>query len=102
LSGKANDKDGVPKFLVDTAKEFGQTTIPTPANATSVTIRIPASVSEDIFIELKKIFESFPGELEVNLMINQQKVRTPFRVSVTEEFRTRVSGLIGTVASTQT
>jgi hypothetical protein len=89
FTGKVNDKDGVPKFLVDSLKEFpaelnsgGQQQVPTPAAATSVTIKIPASVSEEIFVELKKIFEEYPGELEVNLMIDQQKVKTPFRVDV--------------------
>ncbi len=102
LSGKVNDKDGIPKFLVDEAKEFGQQSIPVPAQPKSVTIRIPATVSDEIFVELKKIFEQFPGELEVNLMINQQKVRTPFRVDVTEEFRTKVAGIIGSIANQQT
>jgi DNA polymerase-3 subunit alpha len=102
FSGKVNDKDGVPKFLVDDIKEFGQQSIPKPAAATSVTIKIPASVSEEIFVELKKIFEEYPGELEVNLMIDQQKVKTPFRVNVSDEFRTRVASLFGTVANPQT
>jgi hypothetical protein len=66
-----------------------------------VTIKIPASVSEEIFVELKKIFEEYPGELEVNLMIDQQKVKTPFRVDVTDEFRARVAELFGAVANPQ-
>lgn len=97
FTGKVNDKDGIPKFLVDDIKEFGQTTI--PSAPPSVTIRIPATVSEDVFVELKKIFEQHPGELEVNLMINQQRVKTPFRVNVDDEFRNQVSDLIGNVAN---
>ena len=97
FEGKASDKDGIPKFLADDIKDF--TNQLPPANASSVTIKIPASVSEEVFIELKKIFEAFPGDLEVNLMINQQKVKTPFRVSVSDEFRTQVSSLIGNVAN---
>jgi DNA polymerase-3 subunit alpha len=95
LEGKVNDKDGIPKFLVEKVKEFGQQSIPTPANPKSVTIKIPESVSEEIFIELKKIFESYPGDLEVNLQIKEQKVKTPFRVDVTDEFRSKVAGLFG-------
>ncbi|HEX5430269.1 MAG TPA: DNA polymerase III subunit alpha [Patescibacteria group bacterium] len=115
LEGKVNDKDGIPKFLVDQAKEFppelysgetrplkmggGQTSIPSPTNPKSVTIRIPETVSEEIFVELKKIFETFPGSLEVNLMIKEQRVKTPFRVDVSDEFRSRVAGLFGGVAN---
>jgi DNA polymerase-3 subunit alpha len=97
FQGKVNDKDGIPKFLVDNVKEFGQQSIPHPpaGGPTSVTIKIPETVSEEIFIELKKIFESFPGELEVNLMIREQKVKTPFRVNVSDEFRSQVAGLFG-------
>ena len=97
FEGKANDKDGIPKFLVDDIKDLQSPEshpsplIPPPS---SVTIRIPANVSEEIFVELKKIFEAFPGELEVNLLINQQKVKTPFRVNVSEDFRSQVSNLI--------
>lgn len=101
LTGKVNDKDGIPKFLVDTAKEFGQTSIPVPARPASVTIKIPENVSEEIFIELKKIFETYPGELEVNLQIKEQRVKTPFRVDVSDEFRSKVAGLFGPVAPNQ-
>jgi DNA polymerase-3 subunit alpha len=93
FEGKVNDKDGTPKFLVDDIRDFINAQPAQPSNPSSVTIKIPASVSEEVFVELKKIFEEYPGDLEVNLMINQQKVKTPFKVNVSDEFRSRVASL---------
>lgn len=111
ISGKLSDKDGVPKFLAEEIKEFDPNAIPqaakaendryntpTPAaNAASgstVTIKIPGNVSQEIFIELKKLFEEFPGHLDVSLVVNDQKIKTPYRITMNTELKERIKALI--------
>jgi DNA polymerase III subunit alpha len=99
LKGKVSDKDGEPKFLVDEIKDFNSLG-PTPkkqTNTTSpqaITIRIPEASSEEIFMELKTLFESSPGETSVSLMINEQKVKTPFKISLTEDLSNKIKQVI--------
>ena len=59
-----------------------------------MTIDIPVNASEAIFIELKKLFEAYPGSQQVNLMINSQQVKTPFRINMTDELKTLIKQLI--------
>jgi hypothetical protein len=66
-----------------------------PKKSSTVTIKIPKIVSEEIFIELKKLFEQYPGHLDVNLVINDQKIKTPFKISMNEELKGRIMELIG-------
>ncbi|MGE5298396.1 MAG: DNA polymerase III subunit alpha, partial [Acidobacteriaceae bacterium] len=109
VSGKVSDKDGVPKFLADEIKDInqmirdikqarseqaGQQTTPVPP-AQEVTIDIPASAREEIFVELKKILEAFPGEQSVNLLVSNQQVKTPFRVSWNSDLQNQVKTLLG-------
>lgn len=92
VSGKLSDKDGEPKFLADDIKEFGQQTM--PLREASVTIRIPEAATDELFAQLKQLFESYPGDLAVNLMINQQKIKTPFKVGLTEELKLKIKELL--------
>ncbi|OGE83679.1 MAG: DNA polymerase III subunit alpha [Candidatus Doudnabacteria bacterium RIFCSPLOWO2_01_FULL_44_21] len=99
IKGRLSDKDGEPKFIADEIKEFppelrlGETTIPTtPA---SVTIKIPESATDELFEQLKNLFESSPGDLNVNLMINEQKVKTPFKIELSEELKTKIKQVLG-------
>ncbi|HYE22617.1 MAG TPA: OB-fold nucleic acid binding domain-containing protein [Verrucomicrobiae bacterium] len=98
ISGKVSDKDGVPKFLADDIKEIDEfiNSIPRPEPTAPkiVTITIPGNASEEIFIQLKKLFEAYPGEQPVNLMINQQQVKTPFRVSMNVELKEKITQLL--------
>ncbi len=102
ITGKVSDKDGVPKFLAEKVEEFNMAMIPQPAkpartgsNGTpTVTIKIPGNVSQDIFVELKKLFEQYPGNLDVNLVINEQKIKTPFKISMNEELKGKIKALI--------
>ncbi len=99
ITGKVSDKDGVPKFLAEKVEEFTMAAIPQaetsskPKGAT-VTIKIPANASEEIFVELKKLFESYPGNLDVNLLINEQKIKTPFKITMNEELKGKIRALI--------
>ena len=93
ITGKNSDKDGEPKFLADTIKEFGQQAI--PAAPTSVTIKIPEAATDELFEELKKLFESYPGELNVNLMIKEQKIKTPFRINLDDSLKVKIKELLG-------
>lgn len=109
IGGKVSDKDGVPKFLAENVKEFDPNLIPQPAKAeggssasptphgnvgSTVTIKIPGNVSQEIFIELKKLFEEFPGHLDVSLIINEQKIKTPYRITMNTELKNRIKALI--------
>ncbi len=91
--GKLSDKDGEPKFLADEIKQLGQQTMPT--EPTAVTVKIPAEATEELFQQLKDIFESSPGDLAVNLMINEQKVKTPFRISLNDELKNKIKQILG-------
>lgn len=99
FSGKVSDKDGVPKFLAESVKRFDMADIPQPVaaaktNTPTVTIKIPDNVSQEIFTELKNLFELHPGNMDVNLIIKAQKIKTPFKVSMSEELKTRIRELI--------
>jgi DNA polymerase III subunit alpha len=96
--GKVNDKDGIPKFLAEEVTEFQMSDIPTPEKTArtgkTVTIKIPGNVSEEIFVELKRLFETYPGNLDVNLVINEQKIKTPFKITMNEELKGKIKSLI--------
>lgn len=104
FNGKVSDKDGVPKFLANEVKLFSMDQIPqpakpartttSPANGSTVTIKIPGNVSQEIFVALKKLFEEYPGHLDVSLVINEQKIKTPFKISMNEELKGRIKALI--------
>lgn len=138
ITGKVSDKDGVPKFLAESIKEFDPNSIPKPveperknfnthsslypnhqspqtnlqpattattattttstppdpASGSTVTIKIPGTVSQEIFGELKKLFEQFPGHLDVSLVINEQKIKTPFKIMMNQELKERIKALI--------
>lgn len=102
FSGKVSDKDGVPKFLADEIKLFSVDHLPqpakptrtNPANGSTVTIKIPGNVSQEIFVELKQLFEQYPGHLDVSLVINEQKIKTPFKITMNEELKGRIKALI--------
>ncbi len=93
VTGKLSDKDGEPKFLADELREFGQQTIP---QEFSVTIKIPEAATDELFGQLKQLFESAPGEISVNLMIKQQKVKTPFRINLDDALKIKIKELLGT------
>ncbi|MEJ0021941.1 MAG: DNA polymerase III subunit alpha [Candidatus Doudnabacteria bacterium] len=93
MTGKMSDKDGEPKFLADTIKLFAETTA--PSQESSVTIKIPTAASDELFGQLKQLFESAPGDLNVNLMIDQQKIKTPFRIDLNEELKSKIKELLG-------
>ena len=94
VTGKLSDKDGEPKFLADDLKEFG-TRSPLPGPPSSVTIKIPEAATDELFASLKSLFESAPGDLSVNLMIKEQKVKTPFRINLNDELKTKIKELLG-------
>ncbi|MEO8065641.1 MAG: DNA polymerase III subunit alpha, partial [Candidatus Doudnabacteria bacterium] len=93
VTGKLSDKDGEPKFLADTIKSFSAGE--TPSRDSSVTIKIPPAASDELFAQLKQLFESAPGSLNVNLMIDQQKIKTPFKIDLNEELKTKIKQLLG-------
>jgi DNA polymerase-3 subunit alpha len=93
VTGKLSDKDGEPKFIADAIREYGQSTIPT--EPTSVTIKIPEAATDELFGQLKALFESAPGEMMVNLMIREQKVKTPFKVNLTDDLKLKIRELLG-------
>ena len=92
-TGKLSDKDGEPKFLVDDMREFGQQSI--PQEPQSVTIKIPEAATDELFAQLKTLFESAPGDMSVNLMIREQKVKTPFRINLDDELKVKIKALLG-------
>lgn len=92
IKGKMSDKDGEAKFLADEITEFGQDT---PLPEASVTIKVPVTATDEFFKQLKQLFESAPGNLSVNLLINQQKVKTPFRIDLNDELKVRIKQLLG-------
>jgi len=97
VTGKLSDKDGEPKLLADTIKEFGAAgSSATPPATPSVTIKVPATATDELFEQLKIAFASSPGEMGVNLMINDQKVKTPFRITLTDELKVRIKEVLGT------
>ena len=91
-TGKPSDKDGEPKFLADSIKEFG---LQEQQAESSVTIKIPAAASDELFNQLKQLFESAPGDLSVNLLINQQKIKTPFRINLDENLKVKIKEILG-------
>ncbi len=99
VTGKLSDKDGEPKFLADEIKEFGGlSSLPSALGAQpfpSVTIKIPSAATDELFEQLKQIFESSPGEMGVNLMVNEQKVKTPFRITLTDDLKARIKQALG-------
>jgi DNA polymerase III subunit alpha len=103
LTGKVSDKDGVPKFLADDIKDLSeminnvkqsQTPIQQQSTINVVNIDIPQNAREEIFIELKKLFEAYPGEQPVNLIVNKTQVKTPFRISLNNELRSKITELL--------
>lgn len=96
IKGKVSDKDGIPKFLAESVTEFNPGAVPTK-NGTknlTVTIKIPQNVSENIFTELKDLFELYPGEMNVNLMIDEQKIKTPFKINMSDDLKAKIKQLI--------
>jgi DNA polymerase III subunit alpha len=93
VTGKLSDKDGEPKFLADEMREFGQQNLPT--EPTAITIKIPEAATDELFGQLKQLFESAPGEMMVNLMIKEQKVRTPFRINFNDDLKSKIKQLLG-------
>ncbi|MBX4191584.1 MAG: DNA polymerase III subunit alpha [Candidatus Doudnabacteria bacterium] len=94
ITGKLSEKDGEPKFLADELREFGQQNL--PSEPTSITIKIPEAATDELFGALKQLFESAPGEMMVNLIIKEQKVRTPFRVNFNDELKVKIKEILGT------
>jgi DNA polymerase-3 subunit alpha len=92
VKGKLSDKDGVPKFIADEIKEFGQQTLPTQTSA--VTIKIPEAATDELFEELKNLFETSPGDLSVNLQIREQKIKTPFRINLDDDLKSKIKKLL--------
>ena len=92
VNGKVSEKDGIPKFLADEVRLLDSHAA---ASAKNITIKIPDSAGEELFMELKELFELFPGELSVELLIKDQKVKTPFRVNLTEDLKNQIKGLLG-------
>lgn len=90
IEGKITDKDGAPKILAEDIKEFNPNVVPT-----TVTIKIPENASDQMFLDLKKLLETYPGEMSVNLLVNEQRVKTPFRVNMTEELKQQIKRIIG-------
>ncbi|MBX4187146.1 MAG: DNA polymerase III subunit alpha [Candidatus Doudnabacteria bacterium] len=93
VTGKLSDKDGEAKLLADDIREFGQQNLPT--EPTSVTIKIPEAATDELFGALKDLFESAPGEMSVNLMIKEQKVKTPFRINLNDDLKQKIRQLLG-------
>ena len=99
ITGKLSDKDGEPKFLADEIKEFGNNAAPEATGAQpypSVTIKIPAAATDELFEQLKQAFESSPGEMAVNLIVNEQKIKTPFRITLNDDLKTKIKQVLGT------
>ena len=94
IKGKLSDKDGEAKFIADEIKELGQQALPSAPQ--SVTIKIPEAATDELFGQLKELFESAPGDLNVNLMIKEQKVKTPFRIDLNEDLKSKIKQLLGT------
>lgn len=94
IKGKVSDKDGTPKFLAEEFKDLSSMSV-RPENPTSITIAIPENVQQSVFMDLKKVFELYPGDLSVNLMINQQQIKTPFRINLNDNLKTEVARLLG-------
>ncbi|HEV8601069.1 MAG TPA: DNA polymerase III subunit alpha [Patescibacteria group bacterium] len=92
ITGKISDKDGTPKFLAEEIKDLALSR--TETKETSVTIKIPETAGDELFIELKKLFESYPGELSVSLQIKNQQVKTPFKVSLSDELKNKIKQLL--------
>jgi DNA polymerase III subunit alpha len=107
ITGKVSDKDGVPKFLADEIKDLQElmmnarqqnqsqaAPVATPV-LNVVTIDIPESVTNDhVFIELKKLFEAYPGEQPVNLIVKKTKVTTPYRITLNPELKAKITQLL--------
>ncbi len=91
ITGKLSDKDGEAKFIADDIKEFNPLTSPV---SPSVTIKIPIAANDQLFEELKQLFESAPGSLSVNLLINEQKVKTPFRIDLNDDLKIKIKKLL--------
>ncbi len=117
ITGKTSDKDGVPKFLADEIKELSVMIdqvnqmasgphpqendqqappkfVPTPTGPNIVTITLPSNANEAVIMELKKLFETYPGEQPVNLMVNKQQVKTPFKIRLNPELKEKISQLL--------
>jgi DNA polymerase-3 subunit alpha len=93
INGKLSDKDGEPKFIAEDLKEFNeQTTL--PLQNPTVTIKIPEAATDDLFEQLKQLFQSHPGDLGVNLMIKEQKIKTPFRVNLNDDLKSKIQALL--------
>jgi DNA polymerase III subunit alpha len=95
LKGKVSDKDGLLKFLADEIRDITKANPAAAASPESITLLIPQNTSEDIFIELKRVFESYPGNLSVNLIINQQQVKTPFKINLSDGLKAEISKVLG-------
>jgi DNA polymerase-3 subunit alpha len=91
VTGKLSDKDGETKILADNIKELTASDL---SKEVSVTIKVPENANDQLFEELKKLFESSPGEISVNLMVNQQKIATPFKIDLTEDLKTKIKELL--------
>ncbi len=94
MTGKLSDKDGEPKFLADSIKEFGSQASNLAPQPSSVTIKIPEAATDELFEQLKTLFESSPGELGVNLQIKEQKIKTPFRISLSDDLKMKIKELL--------
>jgi DNA polymerase-3 subunit alpha len=93
INGKLSDKDGEPKFIAEDLKEFNEQTS-LPLQNPTVTIKIPEAATDDLFEQLKQLFQSHPGDLGVNLMIKEQKIKTPFRVNLNDDLKTKIQQLL--------
>lgn len=96
MKGKLSDKDGETKLLVDEISDLKTATASFSAGQNAkITVTIPAETNEDVFSELKKLLEQHPGDTAVDLLINGQTIKTPFRINPSQELKQAITLLLG-------
>ncbi|MBI4049258.1 MAG: DNA polymerase III subunit alpha [Candidatus Doudnabacteria bacterium] len=89
ITGRVSDKDGVPKFIAEEIRDLDS-----EPPAQTVTIKIPESANDDLFVSLKNLFQAHPGEMLVSLQIRGQQVKTPFKIKLSEDLKGKIKALL--------
>jgi len=98
LEGKANDKDGAVKFLINTAKMIdleNEKNNHVSSGTKSVWIKLPQKIKPSITQELKNLISEFPGPLPVYLNVGGKKIKTSLNTSQSAELIRKISELLG-------
>jgi hypothetical protein len=97
---KVNDVSEV-KEVADVSHDTSTTssTLNTPSTSISIhTIPLPPRAPRQLLLDLKKLFETFPGKEKIQLKIGEQVIPVPLTVTLSTVLESKIEEVIGKYA----